>query len=295
MSSTRFRNSGRKCSRSTRITRLARHVEVVLGLERVASQKLRAQVRSHDQHRVLEVNRAALGVGQPAVVHHLQQNVENIRMRLLDFVEENHRIRPAPHGFGQLPAFVVANISRRRANQPGHGVFLHVLAHVDAHHGLLVVEQELGQRPRGLGLAHARRPEEDERADGPLRIAQPRARTANRIGHNGQRRVLPDHALAQPLLPSRRASSLRLRACARQECRSTCSRCWRCLPRQLLPSACARRRSVCARPARHSASSARLRAWAVRHTGSARRARAVPCGSAPRPRSAAPRSSSSIR
>ena len=41
-------------------------------------------------------------------------------------------------------------------------MLLHVLAHVDAHHGLLVVEEELGQRARGFGFAHARRSEENE-------------------------------------------------------------------------------------------------------------------------------------
>ena len=92
MSSTRFRNSGRKCSRSTSITLLARHVEAVFVCQRIAVRaSARAQVRGHDQHRVLEVHRAALRVGQPAVVQHLQQHVEHIRMRLLDLVEQHHR------------------------------------------------------------------------------------------------------------------------------------------------------------------------------------------------------------
>ena len=68
---------------------LARHVEVVLGLQRLAGEHGRAQVRRHDQHRVLEVHGAALRVGQPAVVHDLQQHVEHVGMRLLDFVEQD--------------------------------------------------------------------------------------------------------------------------------------------------------------------------------------------------------------
>ena len=50
---------------------------------------MRAQVRGHDQHRVLEVDGAALGVGEAAVVEHLQEDVEDVRMRLLDLVEEH--------------------------------------------------------------------------------------------------------------------------------------------------------------------------------------------------------------
>ena len=55
----------------------------------LALQQLRAEVRGHDEHRVLEVDGAALGVGEPAIVEHLQQDVEDIRMRLFDLVEEH--------------------------------------------------------------------------------------------------------------------------------------------------------------------------------------------------------------
>ena len=63
-------------------------------------------------------------------------------MRLLDLVEQDHLIGPAAHGFGQHAAFLVADIARRRADQARDGVLLHELAHVDAHHRGVVVEQE---------------------------------------------------------------------------------------------------------------------------------------------------------
>jgi len=47
-----------------------------------------------------------LGIREPPVVHHLQQNVEHIGMRFFDLVEQDHRIGPAPHGLSQLAAFV---------------------------------------------------------------------------------------------------------------------------------------------------------------------------------------------
>ena len=163
-------------------------------------QKRRAQVRGHDQHRVFEIHRAALRVGQPPVVHHLQQHVEHIRVRLLNLVEQDNRVRPAPNGLSQLPALVVADVPRRRADQPRHRVLLHVLAHVDAHHGLLVVEQKLRQRASRLRFAHTRRPKKNKRADGPLGIAQPRSRTPDRVSDHAQRLVLAHHALTQPIL-----------------------------------------------------------------------------------------------
>ncbi len=96
-------------------------------------------------------------------------------MRLLDLVEQENRIRPPAHRFGQLPALLVADVPGRRAHEPGDGVPLLVLRHVEPDERALVVEHELGERTRELGLADAGRAEEDERADRPVRILQPRA------------------------------------------------------------------------------------------------------------------------
>src|SRR6202011_895814 len=52
----------------------------------------RADVRRHDDDGVLEVDGVAQSVGQLAVFKNLQQNVEDIGVRLLNFVEQNDRI-----------------------------------------------------------------------------------------------------------------------------------------------------------------------------------------------------------
>ena len=77
----------------------------------------RADVRSHDDDRVLEIDRVAEPVGQLAVFKYLQQDVEHIRMRLLDFVEQDDGIRSALHAFGELPTLFVTDVSRRRTDQ----------------------------------------------------------------------------------------------------------------------------------------------------------------------------------
>ena len=65
---------------------------------------------------------------------------------------------------------------------------------------LLVVEQELGQRLGQLGLADAGGPEEQERADRPVRVLQAGAGAAHRVGDRAHRLVLADDARAQVLL-----------------------------------------------------------------------------------------------
>ena len=122
-----------------------------------------------------------LAVGQPPVVEQLQQDVQHLGVRLLDLVEQHDGVGTAPDRFGQLAGLVVADISGRRADHPRHRVLLLVLGHVDPHHRLLVVEQELGQRARQLGLADAGRPEEQEAAERPVRILQPGARAADGV------------------------------------------------------------------------------------------------------------------
>ena len=67
---------------------------------------------------------AALGVGQPAVLEHLQQRVEDVRVRLLDLVEQHDGERLAAHLLGELAALLVADVAGRRAEQPRHRVLL---------------------------------------------------------------------------------------------------------------------------------------------------------------------------
>ena len=87
-----------------------------------------AGVGGHDQDHVAEVDLLAVGVGQRAVVHDLQQDVVDVRVRLLDLVEQHHRVRVLVDGVGQQAALVEADIARRRADQAADRVALHVLA-----------------------------------------------------------------------------------------------------------------------------------------------------------------------
>src|SRR3546814_13817760 len=71
---------------------------------------------------------------------------------LLDLVEQDHRVGAAPDRLGELAALVVADVAGGRPDEARHGVLLHVLAHVDADHGPLVVEEEVGQAAGQLRL-----------------------------------------------------------------------------------------------------------------------------------------------
>ena len=112
------------------------------------NQELRTHIGREDHDRIAEVHRATLPIGETAVIENLKQHVEDFRVSFLHFVEQNHRIGTATHGLRKLPTLFVTDVPRRGADEPGNRVFFGVLAHIDAHHGALVIEQELR---KGLG------------------------------------------------------------------------------------------------------------------------------------------------
>ena len=156
-----------------------------------------AEVGGQDEDGVLEVHRAALAVGDAAVVQHLQQDVEHVRVGLFDLVEQHDAVGVAAHGLGQLAALLIADISRRRADQAGDAELLHILGHVDADEVFLVVKQRLGQRFGQLGLADAGGPQEQKAADGPPRVGDTGARAQDGVRDFAHGFILADDAFVQ--------------------------------------------------------------------------------------------------
>src|SRR5215203_7389160 len=69
---------------------------------------LSSHVGGHDDDCVLEVHRAPLGVCQASIVEYLQQDVKDVRVRLLYLVQEQDRVRTAPHALGELASLLVS-------------------------------------------------------------------------------------------------------------------------------------------------------------------------------------------
>src|SRR4051812_48574257 len=86
------------------------------------------------------------------MVHHLQQQVEHVRMRLLDLVEQQYRMRMLGHGLGEQPALIETDVARRGTDQTRYRMTLHVLRHVEANQ---LDPEHARQLARDLGLADA--------------------------------------------------------------------------------------------------------------------------------------------
>lgn len=135
-----------------------------------------------------------------AVVQDLEEDVEDVRVRLLHLVEEEEGVRVAADHLGELAGLLVADVAGRGADQAADRVPFLVLAHVEADHPLLAGEQGLGERAGQFGLADAGRAEEEEAADRPVRAGESGAGAQYRVGDHADRLVLADDPLVQMLL-----------------------------------------------------------------------------------------------
>ena len=172
---------------------------------------VRAHVAGHDDDRVAEVHRATLAIGQATFFQDLQQNVEDIGVRLLDLIEQHHRVRTLTHGLRKLAALVEAHVTRRRTHQARHAVLFHVFGHVEGDKRVLGVEQELGQRLGKLGFTHAGRTQENKRTRRSFRVFQACARTTDSLGQRRNGFILANDALVQHAFHAQQLRGFRFR------------------------------------------------------------------------------------
>src|SRR6185436_1352115 len=83
-------------------------------------------------------------------------------MGLFDLVEQDDAIGPSPDRLGELTALLVADIARRRTEQPCDRVPLAILAHIEPHHCPLVIEKHLCEGTSELCFSDSSRAEKHE-------------------------------------------------------------------------------------------------------------------------------------
>jgi hypothetical protein len=139
--------------------------------------RLGTRIGGHDDDHVAEVGLAPVVIGQGAMVHDLQQDIEHIRMGLLDLIQEQHRMRLFGDRFGEQSTLVKTHISRGSTYQTADRMALHVLRHVKADQ---LDAHDEGELFGCFGFAHTGGAAEEEGADGFIRLAQTRARHLDR-------------------------------------------------------------------------------------------------------------------
>ena len=74
-----------------------------------------ADVGGEQDHRVLEVDLAALAILEGPLVEDLEEQFQDVGMGLLDLVEQDDAVRPAADGLGEHASLAVADVAGRRA------------------------------------------------------------------------------------------------------------------------------------------------------------------------------------
>ena len=103
------------------------------------------------------------------MVHHLQQDVVDVRVRFFDFVEQKHAVRFFGDRFRELAALLISHVTGRGANQAAHRVALHVFGHIEADE---INAHDIGKLLGHFGFADTGGATEKEAADWLLRVAQ---------------------------------------------------------------------------------------------------------------------------
>ncbi len=118
-------------------------------------------IGGHHEDYVSEVCLLTLVIGQSGIVHHLEQDVVDVAMRLLNLIEQEHAVWCLADGIGQMSAVLIAHVSGWRTDEFSHGMLLGVFTHIEAHQ---LDAELLSQDTDHLGLTHSRRSHEEQRS-----------------------------------------------------------------------------------------------------------------------------------
>ena len=66
------------------------------------------------------------------MIHHLQQQIENIWMGFLNLIEQYHTMGVLSDSIGEQTALIKTDVTRRGADQTRYGVALHIFGHIKA-------------------------------------------------------------------------------------------------------------------------------------------------------------------
>ena len=100
----------------------------------------------------------------------------------------------------QLTTLVIAYISRRRTNQTGYRVFLHVFTHINTNHAAFIIKESLCQGLGQLSFTNTSRTKEDKGTDWPLRSLDTSSSSQNSLADYLNSLILTNYPLMEHIL-----------------------------------------------------------------------------------------------
>src|SRR6185295_11809492 len=120
-------------------------------------------------------------------------------MRFFYLIKEHNGIRSPSHSFRKLSAFLIADVPWRRTNHSRDCVLLHVLRHVQSHHGAFIVKKKFSQRPCSLCFSHSRWTKKNKRPHRTVRVLKPGTCAPNGVSNGRESFILTNHSLPETL------------------------------------------------------------------------------------------------
>ena len=152
-----------------------------------------ASIGGHNQHDVAEINLLTVVIRQFAVIHDLQQNIEEIRMGFFNFIQEQDTVAMLIDTIGEKPALIKTHIAGRCAQQARDRMPFHIFRHVKAKQ---FNAEAFGQLPRYFGFTYAGWSCKQIIPDGLFRITQTGTGQFDRRCQSGDGLILAiNHAL----------------------------------------------------------------------------------------------------
>src|SRR3989344_566794 len=129
-------------------------------------------------------------------------------MSFFYFVKKNNGVRSVSDQIGDASPIVKTDITGRRADKFGNGMFLHKFGHINSDERILVIKHKFGKRFGQFGFAHSGRSEKNEGTNRFVRIGYAGARAFDGIRYPSDRRILANDSFAEIFFHSSELFSL---------------------------------------------------------------------------------------
>ena len=132
-----------------------------------------------------------------AIVQYLQKNVKYIRMCFLNLIKKQDTVWISADFLAELSAFFIAYISRRRSDQFGDTVFLHIFRHIYTDHCLFTAKYCFCKGFGKFCLSDTCRAKEKEGANRTVRIFKSNSSSFDCLCNSFHCFILSDHTFVE--------------------------------------------------------------------------------------------------
>ena len=132
-------------------------------------------------------------------------------MCFLDLIKKYNTVWFTADCLSKLTALLISYISRRRSDQSGYRILLHVLTHINSDHILLIIEKILCKSLGKFSLTYTGRSKEQEGTNWLGRVLDSGFGTKDSVSYSLNTFILSNYSLVELIFQSKKFRSFALR------------------------------------------------------------------------------------